>query len=194
VSETPAPVEVEEEDIEPAEMPDWLHEAAPTAPTLSTAEMPDWLKEVGAEVEPHEIPDWLKESGDTEEEAAIPAPAPAAATATPVTAAPVTQPAPTMAISPAPVPLAVALSESEAAAVLTSARSQAESNVDAGLLEYEKLVRANAKLDEAVSDLSSLVKKHEKNPAVYRVLGDSLMRKGQLQAALDTYRKALNLL
>ncbi len=190
MSETP--VAVEEEVIEPGEMPDWLHESAPDAAPVSTDEMPDWLKEVGAEVEPHEIPDWLKETADTEEQPAVPAPAPAAATVT--TVAPVSQPAPATAISPVPVPLAVALSDTEAATVLNNARGQVEANVDAGLLEYEKLVRANARLDDAVNDLSALVKKHEKNPAVYRVLGDGLMRTGQLQAALDTYRKALNLL
>jgi len=191
LSETP--VAVEEEAIEPGEMPDWLHESAPDAAPVSTDEMPDWLKEVSSEVELHEIPDWLKETHDTEEQAAVPAaPAPAAATVT--TVAPVAQPAPAKAISPVPVPLAVALSDTEAATVLNNARSQSESDVDTGLLEYEKLVRANARLDDAVNDLSALVKKHEKNPAVYRVLGDGLMRTGQLQAALDTYRKALNLL
>jgi hypothetical protein len=194
MSEMPEEVEVEEEEvIEPGEMPDWLSESAPTAASApSTDEMPDWLKEVGAEVEPHEIPDWLKETHDTEEQEAVPSPAPAPAVVT-VTVAPVSQPTQT-AISPVPVPLAVALSDTEAATVLNSARSQSESNIDEGLLEYEKLVRANAQLAAVVSDLSSLVTKHDKNPAVYRVLGDGLMRQGQLQAALDTYRKALNLL
>jgi predicted negative regulator of RcsB-dependent stress response len=34
----------------------------------------------------------------------------------------------------------------------------------------------------------------KKNPAVYRVLGDGLMRQGKLQTALETYRKALKML
>jgi len=193
LNESPA---IEEEVIEPGEMPDWLSESAPAVEeaTIEPGEMPDWLKEVGAEIEPHEIPDWLIETGDTEEQVVIPSPAPTPAVTTPVIVAPLTpKPAPA-AISPAPVPLAVALSDSEAAAALSNARSQAESNVEVGLAEYERLVRANAQLDAVLSDLSLLVTKHEKNPAVYRVLGDSLMRNGQLQAALDTYRKALNLL
>jgi hypothetical protein len=36
------------------------------------------------------------------------------------------------------------------------------------------------------------MEKFKTTPAVYRVLGDGLMRQGKLQLALDTYRKALN--
>jgi hypothetical protein len=35
---------------------------------------------------------------------------------------------------------------------------------------------------------------HKTNPAVLRVYGDVLLRRGKLQQALDTYRSALNLL
>jgi hypothetical protein len=92
------------------------------------------------------------------------------------------------------VPLAVAMSAGESSSVLSSARGLSENDVDASLLDYEKLVRANAELDAVVNDLTQLVVKYDKNPGVYRVLGDGLMRQGQLQAALDTYRRALNLL
>ncbi len=193
-----APAEpVEAEMIELGEMPDWLSEAAPKAAAepISTEDMPDWLKEVGAEVELHEIPDWLKETGDTEEQAAIAQPPPAPAVTTPVVI-PAVSPAPaaSMAISPAPVPVAATLGAGEAASVLTNARGLAQNDVDASLLEYEKLVRANVELGAVVGDLTQLVSRHDKHPGVYRVLGDGLMRQGQLQAALDTYRKALNLL
>jgi hypothetical protein len=195
----PAVEAVDEEVIEPGEMPDWLSEAAPKAAAepVATEDIPDWLKEVGAEVELHEIPDWLKETGDTEEQAAIPQPQPAPAATIPVvipavSAAP--EPAPAIASSPAPVPVAATLGAGEAATILTSARGLSQSDVDASLLEYEKLVRANVELDAVVGDLTQLVSRHEKIPGVYRVLGDGLMRQGQLQAALDTYRKALNLL
>ena len=182
----PAAEAVVEEVIEPGEMPDWLSEAAPAAEPVASEDMPDWLKEVGAEVELHEIPDWLKETSDTEEQVVIPQAQPAPAATTPVIL-PAVAPA-----SPAPVPAAV--TQIDVAATLSSAHSLAQSDLDAGLLEYEKLVRANVELDAVVGDLTQLVSKHDKNPAVYRVLGDGLMRKGQLQAALDTYRKALNLL
>lgn len=181
------------EPVAEADMPDWLSEAAPAAEPLAAADMPDWLKEVSAEIEPHEIPDWLKETADTEEQVVIPQPPPAPVATTPVTMPPVTPP-PVVpaAISPAPVPPQAV--QIDVAATLTSARSLSQSSVDASLLEYEKLVRANVELDAVVDDLSLLLSKNDKNPAVYRVLGDGLMRKGQLQAALDIYRKALNLL
>ena len=37
-------------------------------------------------------------------------------------------------------------------------------------------------------------KDHKDNAAAHRVLGDALMRQGKLQEALNTYRRALNLL
>jgi DNA-binding SARP family transcriptional activator len=54
------------------------------------------------------------------------------------------------------------------------------------------VIRANQALNDVVSDLAQLAEHHKNRPAVYRVLGDGLMRQGNLQAALDTYRKALN--
>jgi predicted negative regulator of RcsB-dependent stress response len=68
--------------------------------------------------------------------------------------------------------------------------------VDNALQHYESIVRGNIALDAVVGDLSTLLKDetHKKNPAVHRILGDGLMRQGKLQEALDTYRKALNLL
>jgi hypothetical protein len=183
LSETPAPV------LELDETPDWLAEAEAAEP-LTANEMPDWLKEVGSEIALAEVPDWLKETADTDEQIVIPPPTPAPVTTTPVTV-PSIVPVPA---SPAPVPAAASMSEADAVTILNSARSQTDSNLEASLLEYERLVRANAQLEAVAGDLTSLVKKNEKNPAIYRVLGDALMRQGQLQAALDTYRSALNLL
>ncbi|MBZ0277009.1 MAG: hypothetical protein K8I60_12740, partial [Anaerolineae bacterium] len=93
--------------------------------------------------------------------------------------------------SPAPVPAQSA--NIDVAATLGSARQKITGNdLDGGLGEYERLIRANAELPTVVGDLSRLVTQYKDNPAVYRVLGDGLMRQGQLQAALDIYRKALN--
>ena len=79
------------------------------------------------------------------------------------------------------------------AATLRDARAHATgNNLDESLPHYERLIRANAVLDDVVDDLTKLVDKFKTNPAVHRVLGDTLMRQGKLQAALDTYRKALN--
>lgn len=158
-------------------LPDWLSDQP-----AAEAEVPDWLREAEAAVDLTEIPDWLRDTVETEEPArpaAQPAPAPA----------PVYQPVPTP--QPAPVPAAAASIDVEA--VLSSARASARAgDVGAGLADYEKIIRANTALDAVVDDLARLVEQHAENPAVYRVLGDGLMRQGRLQAALDTYRKALN--
>jgi hypothetical protein len=78
-------------------------------------------------------------------------------------------------------------------ATLNQARSQANGNdVDGSLSSYEQLIRANAELDAVVADLTAMTEKIKTSAVLLRVLGDGLMRQGKLQAALDTYRKALN--
>ncbi|HLV36687.1 MAG TPA: hypothetical protein VKY59_16305, partial [Spirillospora sp.] len=120
------------------------------------------------------------------EEAEIVASQPAAPPETPAepaTASPAVVPA------PAPIPAPAG----DIPAALESARSKADSgDLEGSLREYESIIRANAALDQVSDDLTRLAERHQDNPAVYRVLGDSLMRQGKLQAALDTYRKALN--
>ena len=83
------------------------------------------------------------------------------------------------------------------AAGFNSARGKvAEGKVDEALNDYETLLRANIGLDLVVSDMQWLINQaqYQDNPAVHRVLGDALMRQGQLQQALDVYRHALKLL
>lgn len=182
--------------VEPGDIPDWLTqdvviEQSSTVPAVSgevmfDEEMPDWLRE--ADIEASEVPDWLTETLDEAE--AVPAEPPAVAAPPPPAPIP-PAPAPRPVVSPAPVPAKVA--DIDEAAVLASARQKiGASDLDGGLLEYERLIRANAQLGTVVADLNGMVAKHMTNPAVYRVLGDGLMRQGQLQAALDTYRKALD--
>lgn len=157
------------ETIAAATVPDWLREQP-----AAEVEVPDWLAE--AAIDPTEIPDWLRDTIEAGEHAR-PEPPPAAP-------APAYQP-------PAPAPAPAAALDLDAA--LTSARASASAgDVSAGLAAYEKIIRANTALETVVEDLTRLVEQHHENPAVYRVLGDGLMRQGRLQAALDTYRKALN--
>ena len=83
------------------------------------------------------------------------------------------------------------------AAGFNSARGKvAAGELDAALAEYETLLRANIGLDLVISDMNWLLAqaafRHE--PAVHRVLGDALMRRGELQGALDVYRHAMSLL
>ena len=201
-----SPVQVEEEPFA-AEMPDWLKsqvgEGEP-AVVVGDEELPDWLKSAGiGGVE--EVPAWLRES-ISEEEAAPDVFMPPELEIAPQPVAPPVAQQPVFTPPPAPMPVAAVVSPAPApppppaadvAAALASARSKfAANDVDGALADYESVVRANTQLDVIVSDLSDALKKDrfKQNASIHRVLGDGLMRLGRLQEALDTYRKALNLL
>jgi tetratricopeptide (TPR) repeat protein len=122
-------------------------------------------------------------------------PAPVVQTPAPQPAPVVQVPAPQPIVSPAPMVNVPAAADVSAA--LNEARRKASAGeIDSALVSYEAVVRANSNLDVVVANLSKMLndEKLKKNPAIYRVLGDGLMRQGELQQALDTYRKALNLL
>lgn len=177
-------------------LPDWLQTDFNAAPAGSS-DIPDWLKAV--DVEASDVPDWLTEtiSTSTTEQPVVtvtPTPQPAAPAAI-VPAAPVYAAPPAAIVparsSPAPIPLTV--TQIDVAATLNAARAAINGNdIDGSLEQYDLLVRANAQLDAVSNDLTALTEKVKNSSALFRVLGDSLMRQGRLQAALDIYRKALN--
>ncbi|NWG18510.1 MAG: hypothetical protein HXY41_17960 [Chloroflexi bacterium] len=169
-------------------MPDWLAQEMDVAPAVPTPvdEIPDWLRAVDAD----EVPDWLKESLSP----AAQAPAPVVPEVQPP--APPPAPVPVAMPTPAPAPTAlpaqpVPAASIDSAGILQNARASSH-DLDTRLKHYEALVRANVELDAVTGDLTRLADQHKSNAAIYRVLGDGLMRQGKLQAALDTYRKALN--
>jgi hypothetical protein len=185
--------EAEAVSVEP-DMPDWLREQVGDT-AEDDVDVPDWLQSAGTDVNMDEIPDWLLQTM-TDEQNAV------SADGVDFEPEPITMPAvvapiqpPSRAISPAPIqPIAASINVQQ---TLQAARSKVSGkDIDGALLEYEAIVRANTSLDAVVSDLGKLVEDaaFKKNPAVYRVLGDSLMRRGNLQQALETYRRALNLL
>lgn len=169
------------------DMPAWLKQQI-TSEQPAAEDIPDWLKEAGIEeVAVEEVPDWLLETAPEEAVTPVPTPAPQ------VISTPAPQPKP--AVSPAPIVTVAAAADVTAA--LSEARTKARAGeIDSALVSYEAVVRANNSLEAVVTDLTAMLndEKLKKNPAIYRVLGDGLMRQGQLQQALDTYRKALNLL
>jgi hypothetical protein len=166
---------------QPEALPDWLATPAAEPEPALAGDLPDWLKE--ASVHPEAVPDWLMESISDEQVPVVAAPVPAPAPAAP-------PPAPV----PVPVPVRPAPPANIAAAFASARQKVSDGDLDGALADYESVVRAAANLNDVVDDLRSLMSRHKDNPAVYRVLGDALMRNGNLQEALDTYRKALNLL
>lgn len=83
------------------------------------------------------------------------------------------------------------------AAAINSARGKVKAeDLSAALLDYETLLTTSAGLVWVVSDMRELIaqSQYQCNPSLHRVLGDALMRQGQLDAALDVYRHALSLL
>lgn len=197
---------------EPQVIPDWMGGESVTAetdpmswaaqpePTPAAAgagdDLPDWLRPTAEEpsVTADEVPIWLADRTTqdphpiTEEEESY-------TDTTPVTSRPTVE-LPRAPRTPS-APAAVMLSPSEAAELLNSARGSLKmGDVAASLERYESLIRAQAVLGDVTNDLANLSREpaHKGNPAVLRVYGDALMRQGKLQAALDTYRAALNLL
>jgi cytochrome c-type biogenesis protein CcmH/NrfG len=78
-------------------------------------------------------------------------------------------------------------------AVLGQARqSLVANNLTGAMQHYQSLIDVSQLLEETRSDLSHLVEANPEEPRLHRMLGDTHMRLGDLQAALDAYRSALD--
>jgi uncharacterized protein HemY len=76
---------------------------------------------------------------------------------------------------------------------LKQARELATGNQLAASLEhYQALIDSAQLLEETRGDLRQLVERNPQEPKLRRLLGDTHMRLGDLQAALDMYRSALD--
>lgn len=83
------------------------------------------------------------------------------------------------------------------AAAINSARAKVAADaLDEALEVYETLLNTPAGLEWVEMDMRALIDQppHADDPALHRVLGDALMRSGQLDEALAAYRHALSLL
>jgi hypothetical protein len=198
-----------------ADMPDWLRESTDVEEVAATlpGEVPDWLRSMspetaaapaqasnwlpaGEEAEQGDLPDWLAPA-EPAASAPVPTPAPAARAPEPTPAPPPVQPAPQPAPSrpaqPARPVAPVGPASPEHIAILTQARELvASSQQSASLEHYQRLIDASQLLEETRGDLRDLVQANPTDPRLRRLLGDTHMRLGDLQAALDTYRSALD--
>jgi hypothetical protein len=141
-------------------------------------DIPDWLADAD-DVDVAEVPDWLTDTGnDHLVDSVLPEPELHSIVAPAQSASPVT------ADEPDNTPLQAAQEKVR------------QGDLEGALKDYEDVIRASQALDDMVSDLQALSQRAPYNttPAVYRLLGDALMRKGDLQDALDAYRYALGLL
>jgi hypothetical protein len=185
-----------------SDMPDWLKEQVDDT-VAPSEDLPAWLAGDDIDIESVEdIPDWLRETMGEEEQAIdfsldeeLVTPAPE-----PVSAPPAKVEQPTTAItaapkSPAPVPK-VAGAIDVGAAFKSAEEKVSAGDIDGAMLDYESIIRANQALEQVEKAVEKLSKADatKRNAAVFRVLGDVRMRQGKLQEALDTYRRALNML
>ncbi len=197
------------------EIPDWLRSMSPPetpapAPVAADVTSTDWL--AGAEgIDEAELPDWLKPAAPekapepVQEMPQPPAPVQPEPLKQPESikppepvrpAEPVVQKVPEPA-RPEPVrtpPAAVpATTPADYRERLQTARTLTASNQYAASLEhYQGLIDASQLLEETRADLRQLVEQNQGDPKLRRLLGDTHMRLGDLQAALDSYRSALD--
>jgi len=63
---------------------------------------------------------------------------------------------------------------------------------DEAINQYSGLLEQSASVSPLITELETVVDSHPAQPLLRRLLGDAYMRNGQLQKALETYRKALD--
>jgi len=182
----------------PIEMPDWLLEA--DEESASDAELPAWLSEPLQEsaAPAEDMPDWLGELREAElaETPAMPG-----------------EGTPAVQVDSFPEPEFFAPQREAAipegklfatyrqrleeepgdhASRLALARTlRIHGEIAPSLDHYETLIENAQLLEDVSNDLALLVEEQPYQPRVRRLLGDTLMRQGRLQDALDAYRTAL---
>jgi tetratricopeptide (TPR) repeat protein len=182
LEDTPAAVEPEQETTD--EEPDLAVLEEDSEPV-----MPDWLaldEERWGEEEP-DIASWLAAEEELSQVSLETPPPSAVPQATPE---PEAAPEPAAAAPVQRLPAA----ENMDADQLESARAALDAgDMEGALNVYQKLLEAGEGLNVVIGDLE-LATEGGYEPALCRVLGDAYMENGQLNRALEVYRKALDLL
>lgn len=182
----------------PIDMPDWLLEA--DEESGADTELPAWLSEPLQEsaAPAEEMPDWLGELHEADA-AEMRAAAGEAMPSVEVDSLPEPEFFATQREAPIPEGELFAtyrqrLEEEpgDHASRLALARTlRVHGEIAPSLDHYEALVESAQLLEDVSNDLASLVEEQPHQPRARRLLGDTLMRQGRLQDALDAYRTAL---
>lgn len=171
----------------PVDLPDWLKDSAETEDSEPAAAASVWPAEPEAgpdRAEVDAVPDWLEapvEKADRAERAPEPE-APAVLRDVPIPASPqFEQYRERLGHDPA-----------DHASRLSLARAlKASGEAVTSLDHYEVLVESSALLPDVSEDLNTLASQQQDDTRVHRLRGDTYMRRGMLQEALDAYRTAL---
>ncbi|NDJ86085.1 MAG: hypothetical protein GYB66_09380 [Chloroflexi bacterium] len=173
--------------------------AEETLPQGVDGELPPWYTG-GKPVSTYAKPSMQTSAAEPRPQAPKPAPAPVAparAPRAPVTEQPVPQPA-AQSILPDDPAFAQFRStleqnpEDHTTRLKLARELNTKGQMNASLEQYETLIEYSAQLDDLATDLVAMVDRLPQHPRVRRLLGDTYMRQGRLQEALDTYRGALN--
>jgi hypothetical protein len=170
--ELPAWLTMPVEEATPAAegVPEWMLSAAPDAVVPVTADELDWLNQIEpSEAGSTDMPEWVKE----------------AVVAAPPDRKPVSEP-------PAPQPAAAPIFGAIGDMLRRARELMIGEQVNPALEVYQRLIDSSQALEETRADLRKLAEAQPKEPKVRRLLGDTHMRLGDLQSALDAYRSALD--
>ncbi|MGC9400548.1 MAG: tetratricopeptide repeat protein, partial [Anaerolineae bacterium] len=66
-------------------------------------------------------------------------------------------------------------------------------SVDEAIEHYVRLIRNNELLDQVIEDLQSWAREQPEDPRTLQTLGDAYMKEGNLDQALNAYRRAMSL-
>lgn len=199
----------------------WMSDTPPSqpAPVLSGGDLPDWLQMLSVEAPPPvaptppDMPDWLRPTGtldasvidqreaeqalsqfEAEEAGAADQVVPEYAAPEPPPVIVTPPPPPTRPVAPPPAtPQPTRPAARQPAPVVLQAARQAaqQGTLQPALAQYQVLVDQQDALEDVRNDLKALAAQNPKEPSVLRLLGDTHMRLGDLQSALDVYLNAL---
>jgi hypothetical protein len=184
-------------DIEMADLPDWLRASEPKEePTPVAAVVPPPVP-----VAPPPVPVVTAPVAPPPVQPPPPIPKPVAADvrdfwgAAQAIAQAIPTPPPKVEVpaAPPPAPVTPAPITVDHGQRLQRARELvAQGQYSESLTHYQSLIDSEAALDHVIGDMQTIVQAQPTDPSARRLLGDAHLRKGNLQDALDTYRKALD--